>query len=592
MPGVADAPNPNHAFAAAFFAELVASGVAHACLSPGSRSTPLTVAAVRQPGLRCWSILDERSAGFFALGLAKASRSPVALVCTSGTAAANYHPAVIEAHHARVPLLVLTADRPPELRDWGAGQTIDQLSLYGSALRWFAEAPVPGPGEGGLRHARALACRAAGVAHGRPCGPVHLNFPFREPLAPDPSDIGALSPESPAVTGRGTAYTEVERSTAAPSQEQAERLAERLSGTPRGVVSCGPLDAPPEAADAIAELARALGWPLLAEPTSQLRRGPRNADCIGASDLFLRHAATAQRLAPDAVLRFGDTPTSKAFRLWLEARPPQSLLRVDPDGVWHDPSHLASGQLPFEPAELCRALLPHLKAPAETPWRADWRETEERACRAIDAVLADEPALQAPEVVRVLGECVQAGSLLYVANSMAVRDLDGFLPPGQELLRVLCNRGANGIDGTLSSAFGAAAAGEAPLTLLTGDLAFLHDAGGLLAAKRHGVTATVVVLDDDGGGIFSYLPVAAHGEAVGFEEQFATPHGLDLGAVADAYGARFTRVASREHLRSALKTASEESGVSVIVIPLDRARNVAHHREIHAAVARALEPAA
>ena len=262
---------------------------------------------------------------------------------------------------------VLTADRPPELREWGAGQTIDQLRLYGAAVRWFAEAPVPEGSEAALRYGRALACRAVAMAKGGPAGPVHLNLPFREPLEPVAEPAArAASLEPLAADGRDEApYTQAETSPAAPAPELAASLAKLLRASKRGVVACGPLDATPAAARAIARLAAVLGWPLLAEPTSQLRRGQHleqaeGAPVIATSDLFLRDEATAARLAPDCVLRFGDTPTSKPFRLWLERHRPPDLLLVDPDAVWHDPSHLASSVLRADPEALCDALLRHL----------------------------------------------------------------------------------------------------------------------------------------------------------------------------------------------------------------------------------------
>jgi 2-succinyl-5-enolpyruvyl-6-hydroxy-3-cyclohexene-1-carboxylate synthase len=589
-----DLPNRAHAFTAAFFEELARSGVGHVCVTPGSRSTPLVAAAVAEPELRCWSHLDERSSAFFALGLAKATRTPAALVCTSGTAAANFHPAVIEAHHARVPLLVLTADRPPELRGWGAGQTIDQLHLYGGAVRWFAETPVPEAGDAALRHARSLACRAVAVAEGHPAGPVHLNLPFREPLEPVAESAAGAADLTPlASEGRGEApYTRAAPSPAAPEPELAAALAEFLRQPERGVIACGPLDATPIAAWRIARLAAILGWPLLAEPTSQLRRGPylKGASVISTSDLFLRDEATAARLAPDCVLRFGDTPTSKPFRLWLERHRPNSVILVDPDVVWHDPSHLVSSVLRADPELLCEALLQHLgERPAPlSAWLRDFLEAELRTHATLEDALAVEESLLEPRAVRELGEALPDGALLYVSNSMPVRDLDAFLAPGSSALRVLCNRGANGIDGMVSSALGAAAAGAGPVVLLTGDLALLHDAGGLLAARRHALRATIVVLDNDGGGIFSLLPIAKHGESVGFEEYFRAPHGLDLGAVAAAYGARFTRVGSWEQFRTALGESFEAEGVSLVAVPIDRDRNLAHGQELQRAVSEAL----
>ncbi|MDJ0868481.1 MAG: 2-succinyl-5-enolpyruvyl-6-hydroxy-3-cyclohexene-1-carboxylic-acid synthase [Myxococcota bacterium] len=588
------APNANIAFSEAFFDELARAGVRHVCICPGSRSAPLAIAAAGHAALRSWSHVDERSAAFFALGLAKATRAPVALVCTSGTAAANFHPAVVEAHHARVPLLVLTADRPPELRGWGAGQTIDQINLYGSAVRWFAEAPVPEASDAGLRHARALACRAVATAAGAPAGPVHLNLPFRDPLDPRrvQGDVASGLPERVS-EGRGLLpYTAAAQAVSPPGPELTARLAERVRASERGVISCGPLDRP-DAADAIAGLARALGWPLLAEPTSQLRRGAfvPDAPVVATSDLFLRDDRTAARLAPDFVLRFGDTPTSKFLRLWLERHRPDDLVVVDPDGAWHDPSHLASAVLQVDPVALCDALQRRLGRHRGSPqWLECVLDVEARTVGAVDAALAGNEGIFEPRAVRELAAALPENALLYVSNSMPVRDLDAFLPPAAQPLRVLANRGANGIDGMVSSALGAGAGcSGAPVVLLTGDLAFLHDAGGLLAAHRHGLSATVVVFDNDGGGIFSFLPVARFGESVGFEEHFRTPPGLDLGAMARAYGASFTRVASWEHFRAALKEGLSTEGVSVVSLPVDRDASVEHHRAIDRAVAAALD---
>jgi 2-succinyl-5-enolpyruvyl-6-hydroxy-3-cyclohexene-1-carboxylate synthase len=575
----------NQDFASTLFAELVRSGVRHACVCPGSRSTPLTAAAVSQTELRCWSHVDERAAAFFALGLARASRAPVALICTSGTAAANFHPAVVEAHHARVPLVVLTADRPPELRDWGAGQTIDQLGLYGSSVRWFVEAPVPIPGDACLRHARALGARAVAMALGRPAGPVHLNLPFREPLAPD-TPVEKVLDETPVVE-RWTPTAE-----AGLAPDAVDAIASALRGWERGIVACGPLDARDDEVRAIARLAQTLGWPLLAEPTSQLRCGPASASApvVATADLLLRDPTFAECFAPECVLRFGDAPTSKSFRLWLERTRPARVLHVDPDGVWHDPSHLASDVLRCEPRALCEALLERLEPPAQpSAWLRDFLAADRAATAALDAELPGDPMLHGPGVVRELAGALPDGAQLYVSNSLAVRDIDAYLPASERALRVLCNRGANGIDGILSSALGAAAAEETAHTvLLTGDLAFLHDAGGLLAAHRHRLRATIVVLDDDGGAIFSLLPIATHGEAVGFEEHFRARHGLDLAGVARAYGAHVTKVSSSPHLSAALKEAFAMPGLSVVHVPVDAERAMKRRREIEAQVAQAL----
>ena len=576
----------NQEFSAALLGELVRSGVRHACICPGSRSTPLTAAAVALSGLRCWSHIDERAAAFFAVGLARASRTPVILICTSGTAAVNFHPAVVEAHHGRIPLVILTADRPPELRDWGAGQTIDQVGLYGTAVRWFAEAPVPVPGDATLRYASALGARAAAMARSRPAGPVHLNLPFREPLAPtrlsrDPA------PEPPKIA------RSVPSPEAALDPETLDAVAEALRTGERGIVACGPWDGREEDARAIARLATHLGWPLIAEPTSQLRRGPASAGvpAIATADLLLRSPEFGDRFAPDRVLRFGDTPTSKAFRLWLERTRPERVLHVDPDGVWHDPSHLASDVLRCEPHRLCEDLMERLDpASTDSSWLREFVAADRTAQATLEAELASDPVLHGPGVVHELATALPDHAQLYVSNSLAVRDIDAYLPTSERSLRVLCNRGANGIDGISSSALGAAASDpNVPTILLTGDLAFLHDAGGLLAAHRHDIRATFIVLDDDGGAIFSLLPVAKHGEAVRFDEHFRARHGLDLAGVARAYGAEVTRVSSRAHLATALKEAFAAPGLSVVHVPIDAERALERRRELEDRVAQATE---
>lgn len=595
---VADAPNRNHAFAAALFEELARSRIRDVCLCPGSRSTPLAVATATTPELHCWTHIDERAAAFFALGLSKAKRAPVALICTSGTAAANFLPAVVEAHHAKVPLLVLTADRPPELRDWGAGQTIEQLKLYGSHTRWFAEVAIPEEAGDALRYARSLAVRAVSEATGRPAGPVHLNLPFREPLEPVvvPSEMPAdLTRRDPlAANGRiGRVYANVAQGALVPDVDTVAALARLVCDHPRGVVACGPLDDRRGVVEAIANFSREAGWPILADAASQLRRGPHAADApiVANADLLLRDETFARSHAPHVVLRIGAPPTSKALRLWTERHTPEHVVLIDPDGGWNDPSHLASSVIRVEPATLLDAVCNALPARARRDrgiWLREFAEADARAESAVRRCLADEEALLEPRAVRELSDALPDDTVLYVSNSMPVRDLDTFLAISARKLRILCNRGANGIDGMVSSALGAAAAECGHVVLLTGDLAFLHDLTGLVAGCRHGLRATVVVFNNDGGGIFSYLPIAAYGEAVRFEQNFRTPMGIDFGPAAQSFGAAFTRVGSWEHFRAALKESLRAPVVSVIEVPVDRDRSVAHHRDVQRAVADAL----
>lgn len=598
-------PGTSHAVAGAFFEEIARGGVAHVCVSPGSRSTPLAVAAHRTPGLRCWSHIDERSAGFFALGMAKASGRPVALVCTSGTAAANYAPAVLEAHHAEVPLLVLTADRPPELREWGAGQTVDQVKLYGASLRWFVELPVLSgtaspPAEMGrlVRYACSLAARAVDEAAGGGApGPVHLNWPLREPLEPP---VAAGAREEPLPGRRAAPYAQVAAAPRVPEPETVATLARIARACPRGLIVCGPV-APSRDMAPVGALARATGWPIFADPASQLRCGPHvdgNRDGDGApvlahGDLLLRAEGFAGTWTAQCVVRIGQSPVSKALRLWLDAHPPEHLVLVDPGHGWHDPGHLASHVVRADPARLCRAWADALADAGLREGAATWTEAflaaDRRAAGAVEATLAAEARLFEPRAVRELCDALPEDTALYVANSMPIRHLDAVLPSGPRPLRVLANRGANGIDGTASSALGAAAVADGRVVLLTGDLALLHDLGGLLAARRHGLDLVIVVLNNDGGGIFHHLPIAEQGDAVGFEPLFATPHGLDLGRVAALFDLAYTRVVHWEHYRAALKEAFASPGVHLIEVPVERVANAEHFRALVAAAVRAVE---
>jgi 2-succinyl-5-enolpyruvyl-6-hydroxy-3-cyclohexene-1-carboxylate synthase len=580
--------NPAHLFAAALVDELARAGVREVCICPGSRSTALAIAAAQHTSLRCWSQIDERSAGFFAVGAAKATRAPAALICTSGTAAANFYPAVIEAYHAHVPLIVLSADRPPELREWGAGQTIDQVHLYGTHVRWFAETAVPDGDPRMLRYAREVGCRAVAGACGPPAGPVHLNLPFRDPLAPSST---AAEPESSTSNRGNQVFTRVCHGARAPRPEDVERLVQVANSCERGVITCGPMDAGSDLCAAIADLASALGWPILADPTSQLRSGAhsQSAPVLGNSDLFLRDEQVARALEPEVVLHFGGTPTSKSQRLWLEGHVPERLILVDPEAGWSDPCHLASELLQVDPLALCAALIRRVsRARDESAWLQRVLRAERCAAGVVESLVADEDELFEPRAIRELAEALPDGAITYVSNSMPVRDLDAFLPVSNRVLRVLANRGANGIDGMISSALGAAGSQPQPVVLLTGDLALLHDVGALQTARKHSLNLTVVVFNNDGGGIFSYLSVADRAEPEIFETHFRTPHGADLGGIVAGFGAGFARVGSWEHFRASFKSALATPGVSVVEIPVDRDRSVAHHREIERRVCEAL----
>jgi len=552
----------------AFCDELARCGMEHACTSPGSRCTPIVLSLVREERIRCWSHVDERCAGFFALGAGKRSGRPVAVTCTSGTAAANLAPAVIEARHARVPLIVLTADRPPELRDVGAGQTIDQLKLYGDAVKWFFEVGVDAATPAALRFIRTLACRAYWTAAIGPPGPVHLNLPLHEPLVLDrPLPL----PED--ATGRdgGRPYVMFD----------AGRPAEPSGGTPpsgRIVIIAGVLR-DRESARRLASFAGRAGIPLLADPLSGARHGPT---AIAHYDLILRDPEFARAHQPQFVIRVGDLPTSKPLRAWL-AGLETAQIAFDPDGTWHDPDAVVGMRIraPHGP------LLGDQELDTDSEWLTSWRAADDAVAGAIQRTLGEQ--LSEPLVARSLGEWLPADSTLFVASSMPVRDVEEFFGARTDGPRVLSNRGANGIDGTVSSAFGAAAADDGPVVLLIGDVALAHDIGGLLAASRLGLALTIVVLNNDGGGIFHFLAVA--GETDAFEEHVATPHGLDFARAATLYGCAYRRPGTLAELRDAVETSIAGDGTTIVEVRTNREENLALHRRVAEAALAALRPA-
>jgi len=578
-------PDGVYAFVGRFFASLREAGVREVVLSPGSRSTPLSISADRTPGLRTFIGLDERAAAFFALGLAKAGRRPAVLVCTSGTAAANYLPAIVEAHYSRVPLIVLTADRPPELRDWGAGQTIEQSGLYGAYSRWSVEVPIEVGGDDALRYATRLAARSVAMASDRPAGAVHLNWPFREPLAP-PLGIGA-----PDVDGvddareRYDANTEslrFSRAAAVASVEDVRELASLATGRERGVICCGPMDADPGMVEAIVAFARVTRWPIFADPASQIRRADsaQDATILDAGDAITRVPDFAARMRPDVVLRFGETPVSKAQRLWLEASEVASVWWFDEGGSWGEPSHRATRVVRGGAESALRQATERIEGRVER--KGDWCETFEtlnvHARDRLAEMLRGDAAGSGLGVAETVCRHLPADAQLFASNSMAIRLLDLALENRSDGPRVLCNRGASGIDGVTASALGAAAAEGCPTLLLTGDLAFLHDLGALLFARHETIPLVIVVLDDNGGGIFSFLPVAEQAEAVGFDRLFRTPHDLDLAKAAALFELEYQRVDAIPEFEPALDRALASPTVSIVHVPLEAKENEARFR--------------
>ena len=568
-------------FVGVFVDELVACGIENVCLCPGSRSTPLAIAFARHPSIKVWTHLDERSCAYFALGMAKAN-TPVAILCSSGTAAVNFAPAVVEAYHSRVPLLVLTADRPPELQDLGANQTIKQSNLYGSAVKWFTLMPLPEASEDMLRYARMVADRAVSTMEQSPAGPVHINFPFREPLIPAPYPFTDTEDE---LRHRTTTAWEPRRDNV---------IAEYASSGQKGLIICGPT--PLMYGNGLIDFATRAGYPIIADPLSNVRAYGRQSDVvITAYDAFLRSASMRDALAPDFILRIGDPPTPRSMQSYLLRHRSVRQIVVAPPGTWPDPDLTTAEVIHMEPDAFCSATLDGLEDVVSAPpeWLAQWTGTEKASRAVFERELAAMTDATEVSVIADLAGLVPMAANVVAGNSMPVRDLESFFAvDDKRVVFMHGNRGTSGIDGVVSTALGIAAATGGPTVLLIGDLSFYHDMNGLLAAQRHGLDATIVLINNDGGGIFSFLAQHEAEDHETFEELFGTPHGLDFSHVAGLYGVSFQTVTTREQYRTALKASFDIPGVKVIEVRTDREENLRLHQRIWAAVAQAVEETA
>ena len=562
-------------FCATLVDEWVRCGVTDAVVVPGSRSTPMALALTARDDLAVHVHHDERAAAFIALGLGLATGRPAIVLTTSGTAAVELHPAVVEAHQARVPLLALTADRPPELFDVGAPQTVDQTHLFGRSVRWFAEPGPPVTEAAGTW--RSLAARAVAEAVdgvGGP-GPVHLNLAFREPLVGEPGDL-------PRGRGDGRPWHTVGGRRVTVDRAGTERLTELLDAD-RGLIVAGAGCGDPQA---VLALAGAAGWPVIADPRSGCRT--EHPAVVAHADALLRHPSTAEALVPEVVLRLGAIPASKVVGSWLRECGARQVV-VAAHG-WPDPDRTAAHVVHADPTAAVTALARLVSRPQADGWAGRWVSAEAAASAAIDAALSSHGEPTEPGVARSVAGGLREGATLVVSSSMPVRDLEwyGGLLPG---VRVLANRGANGIDGVVSTAVGVALANResgAATAVLVGDVAFLHDSNALLGLGARGVDLTIVVIDNDGGGIFSFLPQAAALDTDRFELLYGTPHGLDLASLAAVHGLSTVELAGAEDVGDAVAAMVSAGGVGLVLVRTDRSANVAVHDELHAAVAEAL----
>jgi 2-succinyl-5-enolpyruvyl-6-hydroxy-3-cyclohexene-1-carboxylate synthase len=604
-------------FAATLVDEWVRAGVQHAVVCPGSRSTPLALAVADRDELTVHVQQDERSGGYLALGIGLATGRPAIVVTTSGTAAAELHPAVVEAHQAGVPLLACTADRPPELQDVGGPQVIDQTHLFGRAVRWFTD-----PGVADARVAdrwRPLAARAYAEATGSWPGPVHLNLPFREPLVGEPGPLPPARAIGPWTRLVNSAATEEAVDTSVPQLRQ--RPADATSSRAMSVAGEGPrLSARPASGqlsaaglagrrgvivagegggdgETVHRLAEALGWPVLAEPrASAWRPAPT---LVPHLDAVLRSPRAAEALRPEVIVRLGPPPASRVVNEWLAASGADEI--VVGGQAWSDPAGTAGVVVRGRTDDVIAAWLATLDAeplPRPQGWLTAWQTAATAATRALDRSFGADSADSAtdvgvagvtePRVARDLVAALPDGVWLVVSSSMPIRDVERYATP-RDGVRIVANRGANGIDGVVSTAVGVAVGTGGPTAVLLGDVAFLHDSNGLLGAASRDIDLVCVVVDNDGGGIFSFLPQARTLPTDRFERLFGTPHGLDLPTLAAAYGVEAHAVGV--DLASQVRVAFEKGGIHVLVARTDRNANVEVHRHLDDAVAAAVDQA-
>lgn len=560
----------------AFIAQLYQSGVRDVCISPGSRSTPLTMAFVRHGGFSLWSVLDERSSGFFAVGLARSKQQPVVLVCTSGTATGNYLPAVMEAHNARLALLVVTADRPPELYDTGANQTVYQQNLYGPFVKWYHQMPVPEAKQDLMRHAVTVAARAAAIASSPVPGPVHVNWPFREPL---------IIPEEPfelPSAGEAGSSVRVWSGTSKLQSDTVAALRSLLTQHQRGMILCGPgLDM--QAVASVVRFAEAYGWPVLADPLSQLRAGEHNkTNIIETYDILMRTAWFQKQAKPEVIVRFGAAMTSKVLGQFLATHSDVRQVVVDEGQVWVDPSFTATDVVRVSPQVFCEQLGDVEDTTlGEQRWLLWWQRANGAARVALDKAAARSDWYEGqivPELLSTLPEDTN----IFVGNSMPIRDFDSLMSVTLKRLRLFANRGVSGIDGVVSSALGVAAASKHLTVLVIGDVSFYHDLNALLVAKRNHLNLLVFVVNNDGGGIFTFLPQAEYTDTFA---HFRTAHGMEFSGAESLYGAKYTQVRDWQQFRQAVNQLVLQDGLRIIELTFDPAENRTHHQYLFEAIA-------
>jgi 2-succinyl-5-enolpyruvyl-6-hydroxy-3-cyclohexene-1-carboxylate synthase len=554
-------------------ATLYAAGVKKVVVSPGSRSTPLAYGFASTKQFDMYRHVDERSAAFLALGLAKESAEPVVLVCTSGTAAANYFPAVVEAYYARLPLIVLTADRPHELREVGAPQAIAQPNLYGHHVKWALDLPIPDDARETLPFVERHIARAVAVATQAPFGPVQVNVPFREPLLIDFTDL-------PKRTFKRHFAAEVR-----PATEAIAFLEQAITETSKGFIVIGET-AQNTDIELLWQFVRQLKWPVLVESLSHMRTNVP-ADCvdyvIDQYDAILKNESFMNHMAPQTVIRFGAQPVSKPLMKFLTATAPQHYIVIDEDPKFRDSLHVSTAHIEAAVGQWV-ADIDAVSLDDQASYTSYWQRANDMATKHTEHYIAtetDEGALAG-----ILFNNLPAHSDLVAGSSMPIRDVDTFFNKTARDIRIFCNRGTNGIDGVVSTAFGLQYASKRDTYLYIGDLSFLHDTNGLIASRYQQSNLTIVVMNNDGGGIFSYLPqasVEAH-----YEELFGTPTALGFDHLAQMYDAEYAQVTTKDELANVLQTPKQKA-IRIVEVMTDRATNITTHRKLWQAINEELD---
>lgn len=581
MPDAKLIPNRNLLWAKIVVDELARAGLRAVCIAPGSRSTPLTLAFAEHPDVTVYPHMDERSAAFFALGIALKTDTPVALVCTSGSAVANFFPAVVEAHESQVPLIVLTGDRPPELRGSGANQTIDQVKIYGGYALWSVDVALPeaNPDPLLIRSLRTTAARAFATANGLRKGVVHLNMPFRKPL--EPTVVEGDVTDFPARED-GRAFTLFSQSHVFPPATQWDAFEAKLRSYERGLIICGPRTPSGDFTKAIALLSQISGYPIVADPLAGLRFGEHaeSTVVIGGGETFL-NGITLE--APDVVIRFGQVPTSKWINEYLDRAQPEHYIQISESGVWADDLHRTTEFIQADPLEFVAALYTDDGYRDTSTWLEQWRALEAATWDATTQAINSGGDFDGAFVYDMI-ESLPDGAHLFAGNSLPIRHIDQFGKPSAKNIHVFGNRGASGIDGNVSTALGVASQTGDPLVLLIGDITFYHDMNGLFAVKNLDLSnVTIVLMNNDGGGIFNRLPISGYDPA--FTDLFIMPHGLQFEHAATLYGLDFASTDNRARFRELLSESVGSGKPRIIEVRT----NIQHDEERRREVIRAVK---